>query len=412
LAKGSAEGVNVYLDRCPDEVVVKICEAVKLYLDAPGLIFILACDQSVLARGVSSSARGGAGEGRSYLEKIVQISYRVPPPDEAGISRLIRGYARKSNTSEIIDDAVEKTLADRAERNPRKIKRIINSFILEYKLDPAWRDPMLGSGQLVTAILLQHLYAPFYDLLVRDESGRDTIGEFLDYVDVRDGSSEIAAMIDGNAVGLENDLLQDLAKQLFEVNNLHWPPNENFNDALKRLEQRLPEEFKEYAKTKSLISLLRATGNKRERQALRDQLLRHPLTTEASRQGTFAASSLAYEFDGTRIICIDDNPDSLLALINALEGRGASVEVYSNSVDAEREILRRPPEAVISDIARGDDPNAGFAGAERLRNAGYKGPIIFFTARITPERRTRARALGASGVVVTEEDVIAALKLA
>ena len=54
------------LDRCSDEVVVKVCEAVKLYLDAPGLIFVMACDLSVLARGVASSARGGTGEGRAY----------------------------------------------------------------------------------------------------------------------------------------------------------------------------------------------------------------------------------------------------------------------------------------------------------------------------------------------------------
>jgi hypothetical protein len=39
------------LDRCSDDVVVKVCEAVKLYLDVPGLIFVIACDQSVLARG-------------------------------------------------------------------------------------------------------------------------------------------------------------------------------------------------------------------------------------------------------------------------------------------------------------------------------------------------------------------------
>ena len=80
------------LDRCSDEVVVKICEAVKLYLDAPGLIFVMACDQSVLARGVASSARGGTGEGRSYLEKIIQVAYRMPPPDEEQIRKLIYEY--------------------------------------------------------------------------------------------------------------------------------------------------------------------------------------------------------------------------------------------------------------------------------------------------------------------------------
>ncbi len=89
------------LDRCSDEVVVKICEAVKLYLDAPGLIFVMACDQSVLARGVASSARGGTGEGRSYLEKIIQVAYRMPPPNEEQIRKLIHEYAQKSGTDRV-----------------------------------------------------------------------------------------------------------------------------------------------------------------------------------------------------------------------------------------------------------------------------------------------------------------------
>jgi hypothetical protein len=157
------------LDRCSDSVVVKTCEAIKLYLDAAGIIFVLACDQSVLARGVSLNARGGTDDGRTYLEKIVQVTYRVPPPDETALRKLIRGYAEKSGITNIIDEQIEGILAARTSRNPRKIKRLINSFSLEYQLDSAWRQPPLSSGLLITAILLQHLYAPFYDLLVRDE---------------------------------------------------------------------------------------------------------------------------------------------------------------------------------------------------------------------------------------------------
>jgi hypothetical protein len=77
------------LDRCSDEVVVQVCEAVKLYLDAPGLIFVIACDLSVLARGVSASARREVSEGRAYLEKIVQVG--VPAAATAGISDQISG---------------------------------------------------------------------------------------------------------------------------------------------------------------------------------------------------------------------------------------------------------------------------------------------------------------------------------
>ena len=92
------------LDRCSDDVIIKVCEAVKLYLDAPGLIFVIACDMSVLSHGVSRSVSDQASQGRSYLEKIIQVVYRLPPPEEAQSRQLIRGYAKRSGRTELIDD--------------------------------------------------------------------------------------------------------------------------------------------------------------------------------------------------------------------------------------------------------------------------------------------------------------------
>lgn len=159
------------LDRCSDAVVVQVCEAVKLYLDAPGLIFVIACDQSVLARGVSPSARTERSEGRAYLEKIVQVAYRMPLPEENQIKDLIRAYARESGTAELFNNTVTNILAEGAGRNPRKIKRIINSFVLEYRLDPAWHQPPLGNWLLRYG----HPASAFVHVLLR-VAGRRTFG--------------------------------------------------------------------------------------------------------------------------------------------------------------------------------------------------------------------------------------------
>ena len=153
------------LDRCSDDVVVQVCEAVKLYLDAPGLIFVMACDLSVLARGVAGPARGGVGEGRTYLEKIVQVAYRVPAPSGHAVRQLIVGYGERSGISHLLDATVVDILSDATGKNPRRIKRIVNSFVLEHHLDPAWRRAPLNSTLLITAILLQQLYPSFYALL-------------------------------------------------------------------------------------------------------------------------------------------------------------------------------------------------------------------------------------------------------
>jgi CheY-like chemotaxis protein len=393
------------LDRCSDDVVVKVCEAVKLYLDAPGLIFVIACDQSVLARGVSVARQGGSGEGRAYLEKIVQVAYRMPPPDNTKFRRLINEYARASGTNELIDETVERILAEGTGRNPRRVKRIINSFVLEYRLDPAWRQ--LGSTQLVTAILLQHLYTPFYELLVNEDSGENPIGEFLDYVEVHDGAHDPPADA--------NDPWWTTAARTFKTHRLAAPEGPGMDrDKLAReiadLERELPEYFPELLRNRAFVALLRGVGDSGGSQALRAQLVRRPLAT-ASAYETLQTTSGA-PFAGRRIVCIDDNPESINSLVYLLEQRGATVEVYSSPVASDQEIQRRKPDGVISDITRGEDSSAGFTHVSRLRESGYDGPVVFFTGRVTPERRRRASELGAFGIVTSEGGVIDALQKA
>lgn len=263
------------LDRCSDDVVIKVCEAVKLYLDAPGLIFIIGCDMSVLARGVSASARGGAGEGRTYLEKIVQVAYRVPAPDQDLIRELIRGYASASGTSTLLDDTVIEILAERSGRNPRRIKRIINSFVLEHHLNPGWIRPPLGSAHLITAILLHHLYPSFYEWLAADDSGPDPIGEFLDYADVRTRASDPPP---------PSDAWWSIVGRTFRAHGMPAPERiggDQLTFELEDLEKRLPADFPTFARSKAFIALLRGVGDSTTRLALRDQLVSKPLGTES-----------------------------------------------------------------------------------------------------------------------------------
>jgi hypothetical protein len=139
----------------------------------------------VIARGVSVSAGGGLSDGRSYLEKIVQVAYRVPPPPRPKLEQLIQGYAQRSRADSLLDQAVVEILAERAGRNPRRIKRIINSFVVEYQVNPTWGDPPLSGAHLATVILLQQLYPSFYELLVSDDHDSDPTEAFLTYANFR-----------------------------------------------------------------------------------------------------------------------------------------------------------------------------------------------------------------------------------
>jgi AAA lid domain-containing protein/KAP-like P-loop domain-containing protein/ClpA/ClpB-like protein/ATPase family protein associated with various cellular activities (AAA) len=270
------------LDRCDDDVIVGVCEGVKLYLDAPGLIFVIGCDLSLIARGVSGPALGGESEGRVYLEKIIQVVHRIPVPDKERIRNLIRGYSERSGTSSLIDDTVADLLAERTGRNPRRIKRIINSFVLEHHLNPGWRRPPLGSAQLITAILLQHLYPQFYDRLVSEESGNDPIGELLDYADVQAKASDPPP---------SGDAWWAIVSRTFRAHGMA-PPERSSSERsrlvseLERLERWLPEGFPTLARNDALIALLRGVGDTQTRLTIRSQLMSRPLGTEALSDGS------------------------------------------------------------------------------------------------------------------------------
>jgi hypothetical protein len=264
------------LDRCSDDVIVGVCEAVKLYLDAPGLIFVLACDLSVLARGVSGSARGGQGEGRTYLEKIVQVAHRVPAPDRDRVAQLIQGYAERSSTGALIDETVSEVLIERTGRNPRRVKRIINSFVLAHHLNPRWQQPPLGSVPLITVILLQHLYSEFYDWLVSEEAGEDPLGDFLDYAYVRARGSNPPA---------PGDPWWSVATRVFRRYGLPAPdrsPDERqaLPTELQHLDQLVPHAFPPLSRNEAFIAMLRGVGNRTTRRAVRSQLVSRPLGTD------------------------------------------------------------------------------------------------------------------------------------
>lgn len=199
----------------------------------------------------------------------------MPPPDEHLIRELIREYARESGTAGLIDDtAVANILAEGIGRNPRRIKRIINSFVLQYSLDPAWQKPPLSSVLLVTAIVIQHLYAPFYDLFVSEEAVENPIVEFLDYVRVREKLPKPPT--DGE------DPWWKTVGRSFAARQIQAPESSSMDtlkDHMKELEGLLPADFMDLAKNNAFIVLLRRVEESGASDHLRAQLVRRPLAT-------------------------------------------------------------------------------------------------------------------------------------
>jgi hypothetical protein len=248
------------LDRCAGARVIEVCEAIKLYLDVPGIVFVLACHQSALWNAVRDA--GGVGDQVSageYLEKIVQISYRIPVPSTDQAMRLVNGYLDLSNTSDFFDESMKNVVIERTGRNPRRIKRLINSFVLEYHLSRSWDQ--FGAGNLMKVIMLQHFYPEFYRLLANPKY-HDPIREFLTYHEYRTAVKH----------GEEGD--PDRWAELFASTDVR---SSQTAEALAGLEETLPSEYSELSADRDFVALLDSIDVPSKR--LVEHLRRRPLTT-------------------------------------------------------------------------------------------------------------------------------------
>ncbi|WP_344679119.1 P-loop NTPase fold protein [Saccharopolyspora taberi] len=396
------------LDRCQGEVVLTVCEAIKLYLDVPGLVFVIGCDQAVLARNVQGTE--GAARALEHLEKIVQVNYRAPVPDEAAVRRLIDGYAERSGTGELFHDGLATLVAQRTKRNPRRIKRLINSFVLEYRLNRDWQR--FGPAALVRIILLQHFYPGFYRLLT-GTGDRDFTREFLTYTEVR------AACRSGHPT--------DEHSAFFTGLGFAEPPTTDRDRMLALLteaEQELPVEFPQLASNPEFVSLLRELRDDPEFDTLRThlQLGVHPVSEEpvsytVDDQPPYRKRKIRPQPENgfaCNILWIDDRFDPAVDVpvshdtLARVRNRGFDIHIEPADClrTAQRKLAQWTPDLIISDISRDGDDAAGFDDLAALRvEQIYEGPVIFYTSIVTPARIRRARELGAFGVTADPDEL-------
>ncbi len=97
------------LDRCPPKRVVEVLEAVQLLLNTKLFIVVLGIDDRYIARALEQVyqgvlKRGGKPSGIDYLEKIIQIPYRMRPISPATVGSYLKSQLKlrsSAATSEI-----------------------------------------------------------------------------------------------------------------------------------------------------------------------------------------------------------------------------------------------------------------------------------------------------------------------
>jgi formylglycine-generating enzyme required for sulfatase activity len=161
------------LDRCLPEKAIEVLEAIKLFVDAPGCVFLLGLDQKVIERGVEVRYKdfNKAGEGQDaspiagahYLEKIIQLPFLIPPVEQADMGDFVQGLA-----SEWPDAECPGVFAAGLGYNPRQIKRTVNVFLMLWRLAEKRQRKLEGRIKpirLAKVVAIQTIYPELYSLL-------------------------------------------------------------------------------------------------------------------------------------------------------------------------------------------------------------------------------------------------------
>lgn len=193
------------LDRCLPETVVDTFEAIRLFLNTPKTAYVLALNQNVVESAIDSrypdlKKADGAGIGRDYLEKMLQLKIAIPPlsapeaetyvnllfaelhlsPGQftksleaanqnrrtAGLSVAfnigVAGKALNDIPSTLADDLtwaadITPVLGSSLRGNPRQLKRFLNNLLLKHR-SAARRKVELELPVLAKLMVLEDQY--------------------------------------------------------------------------------------------------------------------------------------------------------------------------------------------------------------------------------------------------------------
>ena len=242
------------LDRCLPEKAIEVLEAIKLFMEVPGVVFVLGMDKEVVQRGVEArygtffrQLPGRDGDlpisGDSYLQKIVQIPFHLPALAVDDLDPFIEGLARN------VSAMTRQVLARGVYPNPRQVKRALNIFqLLRTIADNRFgaqgdeiADPLLAKTVLIQTqfpdlyqlwrqypLVVQMLEAAYERRVVSEEEILTGRGRPAATVDLpqEEGPAAVRKAEDapGRSQGLLADYLDNRTRYVLLARLLTYPP--------------------------------------------------------------------------------------------------------------------------------------------------------------------------------------------
>jgi hypothetical protein len=150
------------LDRCVPEQILKILEALKLYLNLHRCVYILGVDRSALEGSIKNKYKDFELNEASYLDKIIQLPFSIPPIAEKSMEEFIKPLL--PSDLHILVPILFNGLGD----NPRQIKRFINTFLLNHQLAYSMLREEYSPKILATILIVQYRQPELYKAVIQN----------------------------------------------------------------------------------------------------------------------------------------------------------------------------------------------------------------------------------------------------
>lgn len=172
------------LDRCEDEVVVDMLGTIKNFMNVPGCVFILACDDEAIERHLLSKKGEGfrPKDAREFLRKFFHAPVKILPFLDEDLENFMDYMMKELDVN--FDEEVKEVLMSATTKNPRRVKQFLNSLMSICYL--AERNERIGSirkgivtgntGFLAKITVIRDEWTEFYKVLERQE-------DILDYIE-------------------------------------------------------------------------------------------------------------------------------------------------------------------------------------------------------------------------------------
>jgi len=190
------------LDRLNPEKAIELLEVLKNFLDCDNCVFILAIDYKVVYKGIKLKYNNVLDEnkGKAFFEKIIQLPFKVPVV-EYNLYNYVKyslqeiGYSEQINVNlcvELISNSIGK--------NPRAIKRLLNSALLLKKIQGDKFFTKENELILFGILCLQLSYEDVYNFFVTN------LGDFNNFDDLKELTDEQFYMAGEEGKSLSEEL--------------------------------------------------------------------------------------------------------------------------------------------------------------------------------------------------------------